>query len=206
MVSQKLKAPDITVEVSANGGSGKPSNTFNNQPSRSSLPPQAKTLLRAEVVKTSAYKGEQIIVSYYLYHQGRVTTFQVEKFPSFNGFLREDLYKPYSNPTSTSENATLNGEPYERKLLMKVALYPLQVGNLIIDPLITKYEYLIDQKRGFFDDDDDPFFGFFKQLTPKIGTVESNSINIEVLPIPENKKPTFFSDLVGEFEISAALD
>jgi hypothetical protein len=76
------RAPDITVQVSNSGRNPiQPA-----QPQMGSGPRRKITgnqvFVKAEVEKESAYKGEQLIVSYYLYHQTKVFNLQVDRFPS----------------------------------------------------------------------------------------------------------------------------
>ncbi|MEM7647510.1 MAG: BatD family protein [Pseudomonadota bacterium] len=47
--------------------------------------------IRAEVDKTDAYKGEQILASWYLYTRGRVRDIDTLKYPTLKGFWKEDI-------------------------------------------------------------------------------------------------------------------
>ena len=50
--------------------------------------------VKAETSKSKVYKGEQIIVSYYLYRRTRANVRDVMQYPSFQGFIREDMEMP----------------------------------------------------------------------------------------------------------------
>ena len=153
--------------------------------------------------KTKAYKGEQIIVSYYLYRRVRVFNIQVDKFPILNGFLREDLEMPVLGQRLDTERVVLDGVPYERSLLMRYAAYPLQEGKLQIDSTSLKYAYYPGSEST---DDEDPFMGFFRQMQPQQGQERSEQVPIEVLPLPEEGKPNSFTGGVGDFSLVAAVD
>ncbi len=164
----------------------------------------AHTFVRAEVNKRSAYKGEQIIVSYYLYRQVKVFNIQIDKFPVLNGFFREDLDIPVMNQRLDTEQVELNGELYERSLLAKYAAYPLESGKLGIDSISLKYNYYAGRENAL--DEEDPFFGFFQQLTPRAGVAKSDQVTIDVQPLPEAGKPAHFSGGIGDFTVTSAVD
>jgi hypothetical protein len=169
--------------------------------SRSNVAP---VLVRAEIDKSKAYKGEQIVVSYYLLHRVRMFNISVEKFPNLNGFLREELEMPVMGSALTSEKTVVNGVSYEKSLLARYAVYPLQEGKLSIDPMELKYNYYGDTRgaRG----DDDPFQNFFQQLTPLAAQSDSDPLSVEVIPLPEEGKPASFSGGVGDFAVTSAVD
>ena len=45
----------------------------------------------AEVDKTEAYKGEQVVATWYLYTRGRVRDIDTLKYPTLKGFWKEDI-------------------------------------------------------------------------------------------------------------------
>ena len=219
---QVIRAPDLQVEVkdavgssqrqsqnpafSFKGGRGlhqrlKPQNAQEGQ--RTEVP----FVLRAELDHERAYKGEQVTVSYYLYYQGKILNMEVQKFPELVGFLREDLALPVMGQRLSAEMTTLNGLPYYRSLLLRYALYPLQEGALVVDPLAVKYEYLSNQKKSRLDtDEEDFFFHFFQPMLPQTGILKSEPKTLQVLPLPQTGKPEQFSGGVGEFSVVSAVN
>ena len=163
-------APDITVQVQGAGAGTQPPRGYGG--GGIGLRGAGKKLtapgvrVRAEVSKAKVYKGEQIIVSYYLYRRVRVFNIQVDKFPVLSGFLREDLEMPVLGQRLDSERVVLDGVPYERSLLMRYAAYPLQEGKLPLDSSALKYAYYPNSNST---DDEDPFGGFFRQMQPQQG-------------------------------------
>ncbi len=159
--------------------------------------------VRAEVDKDHAVKGEQVVVSYYLYRRVRVFNIQVEKYPVLPGFLREDMDMPILNQRLDSERVILDGVAFERSLLLRYAAYPLQEGKLKIDPLSLKYQHYTNTQSM---DNDDPFMNFFQQMTPHVGSSRSDTVAVEVTPVPEEGRPASFAGGVGDFSVVSALD
>ena len=166
--------------------------------------PKAPIFVRAEVSKSTVYRGEQIVINYYLYRQVKIFNLQVEKFPMLNGFLREDLDVPVMGSRLTNESVLLQGVPYERSLLARYAAYPLKEGTLAIDPIALKYAYTGDPLGGGLDQDD-PFFGFFHQAAPRIGSAQSDKTLIRVLPLPAGRSAQDGGG-VGQFALEVSVD
>jgi hypothetical protein len=204
------KAPDVQVQVVANspggalrGGGALRRGTSQGQSAQKNVA-GASTLVRAEIDKKAAYKGEQIIVSYYLYHRVKIFNIQVEKFPVLSGFLREDLEMPVMGQRLDSEQVVLNGIPYERSLLTRYAAYPLEEGKLSIDSISLRFNYYAGSRNNTFDDED-PFFGFFQQMAPRVGSGQSERLEVEVTPLPQGKSEKFTGG-IGEFNVISAVD
>jgi len=219
-----LKAPDITIQVVQAGSTtqqgsrqmqpgfppGRNLGPFGNR--RGVIPRGDKAqaagpngFVKAELSKDQAYKGEQIIVSYYLYSRARIYNLQVDKFPVLDGFLREDLEIPVMSQRLNAERVEVNGVSYERYLLARYAAYPLQAGDLNIDSLSLKYNYYATERNSPFDQDD-PFFSFFQQMTPRIASAESEKSTLKVLPLPEEGKPRDFDGGIGDFSVTSAVN
>lgn len=200
-------APDITVQVLGAGAGTPPPRGYGG--GGIGLRGAGKKLtgpsirLRAEVNKTKAYKGEQIIVSYYLYRRVRVFNINVDKFPILTGFLREDLEMPVLGQRLDTERVAVDGVPYDRSLLLRYAAYPLQEGKLKIDSVSLKYAYYVNSSST---DEEDPFMGFFRQMQPQQGQERSEQLAIEVLGLPEEGRPNSFTGGVGDFSLVSAAD
>ncbi len=206
---KRITAPDITVQVVGAGAGSPPPRGYGGPAiglrGVGKKPSGRAVMVRAEVDKDRVYKGEQVVVSYYLYRRVKVFNIQVDKFPILNGFLREDLEMPVMGQRLESERVISDGVAYERSLLLRYAAYPLQEGKLKIDSTSIKYAYYASP-GGDSLDEEDPFMGFFRQMTPRAGGDRSEQLNIEVLPLPEEGKPGSFTGGVGDFSISASVD
>jgi hypothetical protein len=161
--------------------------------------------VKADVSKSRAYKGEQIVVSFYIYRRTRVNLRDVMQYPSFQGFIREDLEMPILSGRPDYEAVSLGGIPFERALLARYAVYPIKEGKLKIDGFSIRADY-IPKNAGSDDLLQDPFFQFFTQVTPRTGTSKSDPITIDVLPLPEEGKTAQFTGGVGDFDVTSQLD
>ncbi|OFZ21151.1 MAG: hypothetical protein A2X94_05355 [Bdellovibrionales bacterium GWB1_55_8] len=205
------KASDIVVRVGPPGSGTPPPKNYGGAGvglrgagKRGSL---KNVMVRAELDKEKLYKGEQLIVSYYLYSRVRFFNLAVEKYPALNGFLKEELEMPIAgNGRLTGERVILDGIPYQRSLLLRYAAYPLQSGQLTIDSLPLKYSYYPAQGDDGFTGEDDPFMQFFQQLAPRASQDRSDPLKIHVTPLPEENRPASFTGGVGDFQITSAVD
>lgn len=218
VAGKSYSAPTVTVDVGPAGQGTPPprrqggggGTAFGNATQDA---PTRNFFVKAELSKSSVYKGEQLIVSYYLYQSVRTFNISVAKYPVLKGFLREDLEMPILGTHLNSESVVHNGVPYRRALLARYAAYPLEEGDLSIDSMQIKANYYPNRGRGadpfagiIEDEEDDPFAGFFRQLTPKTATQKSDTIKVKVTPLPAQGRPASFTGGVGDFSVEAAVD
>lgn len=174
--------------------------------------PRGATLpffIRAEVDHARVYKGQQIVVSYFLYQRVRAHNIQVDKYPVLDGFLREDLELPILGQRLTDrESVVLDGVAYERVLLARYAAYPLKEGKLAIDSMAIKANYFAPP-GGIADSQDpieDALQNFMQQLQPRSWSHRSDPVPVEVQPLPLDGRPGSFAGGVGDFEITSMVD
>jgi len=205
---QVQTAPDILVQVTGAGAGTPPPRGYGGGGiglrGAGKRLPGTGVMIRAEINKDRAVKGEQVIVSYYLYRRVRVANISVDKFPTLNGFLREDLEMPVMGTRLDSERVVVDGVAYEKSLLVRYAAYPLQEGKLKVDPMAIKYNYFASNGNGF--DDEDPFFSLFQQMAPRSGRSQSEPLSVEVAALPEEGRPQSFVGGVGDFNVTVAVD
>ena len=145
--------------------------------------------IRSQVDKTKVYVGEPIMVSWYIYTTGILREIDTLSYSRNKGFWKEDIYIA----TNLSfMNEVIEGVPYKKALLASYALFPLKEGIRVIDPYKVK-GVLVEGSN----------FGFGRPVQ-KIRA--SEAISMEVLPLPEENKPTNFSGAVGKFNMSAVLN
>lgn len=171
----------------------------------------AKNLfIKLNVNKTSCFVGEPIIATYQLYTRLPSET-TITDAPSFNGFSVTDL--------DVNSNATFekyNGRLYKVYTIRKVELYPLQPGDITLDPMaasnkvtFVKSQYLNQQNNNSLFD---MFQNFGSDAVPPEGLVEQTVILkstpqiISVKPLPAENKPVDFLGAVGNFSIIASLE
>lgn len=154
-------------------------------------------LLRAEVSRTSVFKGEPLRVTFKLYERVSVVAYENVKFPSFNGFWAQEL----NMDSSRRQRETLNGKVYETLVAKEYLLYPQQAGTLVIDPaeLTAVAQVVVPGRRN-----SDPFFGGGPDIYNVPRKVQSQRVNVTVKPLPAGA-PASFTGAVGNFTMDATL-
>ncbi len=181
--------------------------------------------VKVAVDKTTVYEGEQLTATYKLYTR-LPTNSSVTKVPAFKGFSAKDMELP--NPPQATEEY-VNGVPYKVFIIRKTLLFPLQSGELELDPAEVNNEVhfvsLTRKKRsgGANDPLSDPFFkdafggspfddSFFDDAfgAPEYEVVpykiQSPVVKINVKLLPAAGRPASFSGAVGKFNMTAAVD
>jgi len=183
-------------------GSAKPKQ--NNTEQNISNEEIAKNLyIRAIVDKNKVYKGEQVTVIYKLYTRLTIASqMSINKLPQYQGFWAEEL-ETASNITFNTE--VVNGKQFRVGVLKKVALFPSQTGKLEVTPFELTVPVQIQRKksRNIFDD----FFGdpFGRGETVEYSAI-SNTVKVNVLPLPIEGKPENFHGAVGDFKMEATIN
>lgn len=155
--------------------------------------------LRAEVNRTKVYRGEPIVVSYYIYRRTRTQVREVIRYPNFDGFSREDLEMPILSGRLNYEAVSVSGTPYERALLARYSISPLKTGKLKVDALSLKIDYVPKSTR-MDEFIDDPIFQFFSQVNPRSASRKSDVIEVEAIPLPSGAGDNF-SGAIGKFKV-----
>lgn len=155
--------------------------------------PNDAFFINLETNKKEVFEGEQITASWYLYTRGQVQDIDTLKYPSLDGFWKEDIEVA---TRLNFEQEVINDVPYRRALLVSYALFPIKPGEALIDPYKAKCSVLM------------PFgglgnFGFGRPYT---FTKSSKPQKIKVLPLPTEGKPAQFSGGVGDFNVRASVE
>lgn len=171
-------------------------------------------LVKMSVNRNTCYVGEPIVATCKLYSRVLSQSKVVER-PSFSGFSVFEMAQPEQGNVSRE---VLGGKPYNGFLIRKAQLYPLQSGDLTIEPVeldnsVTFY------RQGKAPKTQAPSGSPFDQMLKDFwgdGDVEAvpekHSLNlitepvvIHVKPLPETGKPTDFTGAVGQFSIASSL-
>ncbi len=152
--------------------------------------------------KKTAYQGEPIVASYWIYASAPLREINIKRWPNFNGFWKEDLLIPSRYDW---EQVMIGGRLVSRALIGRFALFGLKPGKIDLEKLLVTAKY-VDTSSQRNQDEDDPFFfpTFFGRL--RTGTHGSESEPIEILPLPEAGQPSDFGGAVGNFKISFTND
>ena len=135
----------------------------------------------AEAEKTSAYVGEEIVVTWYLYNAASVQRWQITRVPKLADFWSEEIDVHGEQPSQT----IVGTMPMERVPLRRVALFPLHGGTLTIGGMEVSAEIL---RRN----EDSPF-GLFEGSLMET-RFPSASFTVDVLPLPSGAG----ADVVGD--------
>ncbi|RTL58377.1 MAG: protein BatD [Sphingobacteriales bacterium] len=172
---------------------------------------QKNLFVQVEVNKQTCYEGEPIVATYKLYTRLRSVS-RVTKRPSFNGFSVVEMTQPENMDFHPDQ---LNGKPIYSTILRKVQLFPLQSGQLTLEPveIASQVRFLkAGDKPKNNNSIDDLFNDFFddEMLNGETEehnlTLQSKPLTITVKPLPEAGKPVNFNGAVGKFTIQTALN
>ena len=145
-----------------------------------------------------AYVGQQVTVSYDLFYRIQPHNVSFNKLPTFVGFWTEDLFVAQQ---LDSHQEMRGGVSFNVAPLRRVALFPTGAGTHAVGTLAVSCD--IPQKRsrrgGVLDDffAGDPFFGRSRSVL-----LQSEELQIETLPLPEQGRPAEFTGAVGRFQLS----
>ena len=156
--------------------------------------------LKVSVDKTKAFIGEQINATYKVYYRVNIQQYNVNKIPALTGFWSQDIDKPVAESNSYTEN--VNGIVYHVSEIKKTILFPQRAGSLLLDPL--EMDFVIQRQsnrraQNIFDQ----FFGTVENVKYSL---KSQSVKIEILPVPEINKPKSFAGAVGNYTIESKVD
>ena len=145
-----------------------------------------------------AYVGQQITVSYDLFYRIQPRNVSFNKLPTFVGFWTEDLFVAQQ---LESHQEMRGGVSYNVAPLRRVALFPTGAGTHAVGTLAVSCDIPQQRSRrgGVLDDffAGDPFFGRSRSVL-----LQSEELQIEVLPLPEQGRPEEFTGAVGRFQLS----
>ena len=154
----------------------------------------ADVFVMAEVPKKTIFLGEGIVVRYFLYSKVQVSNLDIKKYPKLNNFLKRFLQEP-----DRAERVSVDGQLYIRTQIYGAKIFPEKIGELKVDPIHVSATVLTS--RG-----GDPFgtFGFGRES--RVKAVSSESIKVEVQPLPEDSKDGNFTGLVGKHDFDLQIN
>jgi hypothetical protein len=143
--------------------------------------------LAAEIDKTSAYVGEEIVVTWYIYNAAHVQRWQITRVPTLTDFWSEEIDVRNEAPAQV----LIGNQPMEKVALRRVAIFPLHSGTLTIGGMEVSAETL---RRT----DISPF-GYFEGSLVDV-RFASASLTVDVRPLPAAAT----TDIVGEVSLSCS--
>jgi hypothetical protein len=165
--------------------------------------------LRAYISNSTPVQGEQVIITYKIFTTIPISNIDASKMSSFSGFWSKDLLANREDFPQTREY--INGKEYVVAEVKKYALFPQRSGEITIEPGELKCVAQVKttaQRRSsdpFFDSFfNDPFFNSRFQNVEK--QLLSNSLKLNVQPVPSKNKPDGYGGAVGNFTFSSHID
>lgn len=196
----KIESNPITIEVVKS--ENKPRNTATKNQAGNNASAQKITkdnlFVKVDLDRKKVYMGEHIVATIKVYTRLNIAGFGDSKFPSFDGFLSQEIPTPGQ---ISLQRENINGTIYSAGVIRKLILFPQHTGKITIDPF--ELECIVRQRRsqgqqGFFDD----FFDNYQDIrVPR----KSKPITIRVKDFPGNK-PASFNGAVGKLRLSATID
>lgn len=141
-----------------------------------------------------AYVGQQVTVSYDLFYRVQPHNVSFNTLPTFVGFWTKDIFVAQQLKARQEVRA---GVSFNVAPLRRVALFPTGAGTHAVGALAVSCD--IPQQRSrrgsLFDD----FFGRSRSVR-----LQSEELQIKVLPLPEQGRPAEFTGAVGRFQLRVA--
>ena len=192
-----IRSPKVKVVIAK--GSGK--NKQQQSRRKAQTPPpdtdltDMKSLVFMRIITDTlnAYQGQQVNVAYRLYTALKVTDYTIVGTPQLTGFWVEDLTPPRLESGNIELIEGVSFQTYDFK---EYALFPQRSGNLTITPMEVELVIQIPtgNRRSFF-----PSYRREKLV------LSSDTLDINVLPFPEEGKPKSFAGGVGDYQMSVKL-
>ncbi len=157
----------------------------------SDLPVDQETqcFVRAEPLITEAYPGQQMALNYKVYRTVPIESASILEEPRYEGFFKEDL----PDRERFSKEVILKGKRWLSQTMKRIALFPLQAGELTIEPITLRLNMATSDKG---------LLGFFGTVQPV--NRQSNAATVVIKPLPEGAPPSF-AGAVGQYHITTAL-
>jgi len=158
----------------------------------------------AESNKNRVYLGEQLTVTYKLYTKLNISSPQITKLPQYQGFWAVEI-----DPSQTIafDVGMYKGERYRVATIKKVALFPTKTGQLNVTPFELNIPVIVKKKKTG-NDVFDEFFNdsFFGRTETVEYQAKSNTLRVEVDPLPAAGVPASFNGAVGNFNFKTEID
>lgn len=140
--------------------------------------------LQTNLSKKSVYKSEMIRVNWFLLQSSGRIRYSIYKDPSLKGFWKEEIKNKPRDPSVGTQ--VIDQILYRKTLLNSLWLFPLQTGQLTIDPFSIEINHL-----------------YRLRFQEKIYSAPIRKITVKELPI-QGQDHTF-TGAVGSFKVQATI-
>lgn len=150
--------------------------------------------VRLILSKSKIYEQEAVLATIKLYTQASGVQAENYSFPSFEGFVVQDIDLP-QNTSFSLEN--YNGINYKVAVLKQCLLFPQRTGKITITP--GKFDFQVETYQLV----NGPF-GPMRVPQGVSRSVSTNTASVEVMPLPGGK-PASFMGGVGDFSLNSSI-
>lgn len=150
--------------------------------------------VRLILSKSKIYEQEAVLATIKLYTQASGVQAENYSFPSFEGFVVQDIDLP-QNTSFELEN--YNGVNYKVAVLKQCLLFPQRTGKITITP--GKFDFQVETYQLV----NGPF-GPMRVPQGVSRSVSTKATSVEVMPLPSGK-PASFMGGVGNFSLSSSI-
>lgn len=149
-------------------------------------------MISMEAERETLYLGEAMQVQLWVYTNRDIASLELSSFPEFRDCYVEDM----AAPGHVSEEITIKGRRYLKRLLKRITVFPQRSGIIEVDPV---------DLIAFISEDDKPMglFSVFRNNLQPI-QLQSNALklNVKELPVP---LPEHFIGACGVFNINSQI-
>jgi hypothetical protein len=184
---RRVNSPRVTVQVRGGGSVPAPAVPDAGGPTSPGLAQRAREglFITAAAEPRKVFLGQQVVVTWYLYTQSDVLGFHTQKQPTTDNFWTEDLRSPRR---LVFDRRVVDNKLFYVATIARRALFPQKTGSLTVGPLAARVRTL----------------GHF---TSSAAVRESETVTVEVLPLPAGDRPAGFHDQnVGQLDMAASVD
>lgn len=196
---KQINSNEVTIKV-VEGSANIPDNSSssgNGTSGSSSQSSAGKDIVVVQSVnRTSVYEGEPVVLTTKVYTRVQLQSLSDIKQPDLTQFVSSDLGN-ISQPQFQPESR--DGVAYQAAVFNQQLLIPQKSGKLTINPV--EYEFVVKERTrnsggGFFG-------GFFDDVQLVRRNTRSNSITLDVKPLPQSNIKT--SGGVGDFKFDVTV-
>ena len=210
----QVKSNSVQIKVVAGQQAGTPQNQQYQQGKQNQQQQQQQpatslkddVFVRASASKTNPYQGEQVIITHKLYVGASVNGgYRVTNatMPTQSGLWSYTLGDPDAENVAKQE--VLNGKKYAVHEIRRTAVFPQKTGEVTVTPMELEFLANVISQQSTGDPFFDRFFGGRQNSQSYKLDLKSNTVQLNVKPLPQNNKPENFSGLVGTFNLSSHL-
>ncbi|MEN0003759.1 MAG: BatD family protein [Bacteroidota bacterium] len=151
-----------------------------------------QVFVRAELASLEGWVGQQLILDYKLYTTVDVESYNVLEESGYQGFFPQEIRRH----DSRTKTEVLEGVQYTTKVLKRVALFPQQTGELMIDPILLQVGVSKGGNRARR--------SLLFNPNVKRVNIQSEPVALNILPLPA-ASPESFTGAVGDYQVSSRI-